>query len=181
MGVWTGAPATEIAAAVRKGEARAADIVAEHLDHIRSHDPVLRAFRAVREVRVLAEAISVDARADRDRLPLAGVPVAIKDNVAVAGEPMRAGSAATPATPAAADHPVVRRLRDAGAVVVGITMMPELGLFSTGDNAFGIGRNPWLDTVTPGGSSGGGAAAVGSGMVPVALGNDALGDRKSVV
>lgn len=114
----------------------------------------------VRADAALREADEVDARTDRAELPMAGVPVAIKDNVAVAGEPMRLGSACTPDTPQPRDHEIVRRLRAAGAVVVGITRVPELCVFGTTDSTFGITRNPWNLALTPGGSSGGSAAAV---------------------
>jgi amidase len=121
------------------------------------------------------EAEAIDARADRAELRLAGVPVAIKDNRRVAGEPMRVGSAALPDVPQDKDHPVVARLRAAGAVVVGQTNLPELAIYPCTDSAFGIARNPWDRRRTPGGSSGGAAAAVASAMVPVAQGNDGLG------
>ena len=175
MAEWAGRPATQIAAAVRAGEVTARAVVAEHLARIRVINGELGAFRVVREQRALAEAGAVDDRADRASLPLAGVPVAVKDNTAVAGEAPRTGSAATPAEPAVADHEVVRRLRAAGAVVVGLTSMPDLGIFPMGDSPYGIVRNPWRPDRTPGGSSGGAAAAVASGMVPVAQANDGLG------
>lgn len=175
MTEWLGRQATEIATAVRAGEVTARAVVAEHLARIRAIDGELGAFRVVREQRALAEADVVDARADRADLPLAGVPLAVKDNTAVAGEAARCGSAATPDEPAAADHEVVRRLRAAGAVVVGLSSMPELGLFPMDDSVYGIARNPWRPERTPGGSSGGAAVAVAAGMVPVAQGNDGLG------
>ena len=106
---------------------------------------------------------------------LAGVPIAIKDNIPVAGEPMRTGSVATSAEPQEADHPVVARLRAAGAVPVGLTSVPEMCVFGTTDSAYGITRNPWNPGRTPGGSSGGSAAAVAAGMVPVAHGADGMG------
>jgi amidase len=106
---------------------------------------------------------------------LAGVPVAIKDNVPVAGEPMRNGSTGTDPTPQARDHEIVGRLRAAGAVVVGLTRVPELCVFGATDSEFGLTRNPWDLTRTPGGSSGGSAAAIAAGMVPVAHGNDGMG------
>jgi amidase len=129
----------------------------------------------VRDVSATAEAAAVDADPARAALPLAGVPVAIKDNVPVAGEPMRNGSAATSAAPQPADHAVVARLREAGAVVVGITTVPELCVFGATDSVFGITRNPWDLDRTPGGSSGGSAAAVASGTVPVAHAADGMG------
>jgi amidase len=123
----------------------------------------------------LREADAVDERPDRAALPLAGVPIAIKDNVAVAGEPMRGGSTGSDPEPQQHDHEVVRRLRNAGAVVVGLTRVPELCIWGTTDSSFGITHNPWDTTRTPGGSSGGSAAAVASGTVPVAHGNDGMG------
>ena len=93
----------------------------------------------------------------------------------VAGEPMRDGSAGSDPTPQRIDHEVVRRLRQAGAVVVGITAVPELCVFGATDSTFGITRNPWNLDRTPGGSSGGSAAAVSAGMVAVAHGNDGMG------
>src|SRR5918997_1190527 len=143
MAEWLGCPATEIAAAVRAGDVTARAVVAEHLARIRAINDELHAFRVVREQHALAEADFVDARADRADLLLAGVPLAVKDNTAVAGEAPRCGSAATPDEPAAVDHEVVRRLRAAGAVVVGISSMPDLGLFPMDDSVYGIARNPW--------------------------------------
>jgi hypothetical protein len=168
MADWVGRTAVEIAAAVRAGDARARDVVAGHLDRIGKLNAELGAFVRVRPAAALSEAEEVDRRPDRDRLPLAGVPVAIKDNLPVAGEPMRSGSLAAPDVPQAKDHPVVARLRDAGAVVVGMTNLPELGIYPFTDSGFGIARNPWDRGRTPGGSSGGSAAAVAAALVPVA-------------
>ena len=117
----------------------------------------------------------MDARGDRASLVLAGVPIAIKDNIPVAGEPLRDGSAATSAHAQDSDHPVVSRLRAAGAIIIGLTRVPELCVFGTTDSVFGISRNPWNTDRTPGGSSGGSAAAVAAGIVPVAHGNDGMG------
>src|SRR5580698_412019 len=124
-----GRPTADIAAAVRAGEIEPRDVARQYLDRIADLDPALTAFRVVRTTdQILAEADAVAARPDRADLPLAGVPVAIKDNVEVAGEQMRNGSAASPETPNPVDHPVVARLRAAGAVVVGLTNVPELCL-----------------------------------------------------
>src|SRR5689334_25368934 len=128
------------------------------------------AFEACDAQRVLAEAGGVDARPDRFALPLAGVPVAVKDNVGVAGYATRHGSAATSAAPARRDDELVRRLRRAGAVVVGKTRMPELGIWGFTQSALGCTRNPLDPGLDPGGSSGGSAAAVAAGMVALALG-----------
>ena len=167
--------ATEIAEAVRRGDLDAADVVGAAVQRIVARDPRLGAFQVVRADKALAEARAVDARADRGELPLAGGPIAIKDTVPVAGEPMRNGSAASPADPQPVDHPVVARLRSAGAVVVGLTRVPELCVFGATDSSFGITRNPWDLGRAPGGSSGGSAAAVAAGMVPVAHAADGMG------
>jgi len=172
---WTGQTATQIAAAVRAGEVTAAEVVAEHLAHIADHEAELGAFVRVRAGAAVAEAAAVDTRPDRADLPLAGVPVSVKDVIPVAGEPMRAGSAATPATASGADHRLVTRLRAAGAVVVGLTNLPELAIYPFTDSAYGITRNPWDIARTAGGSSGGAAASVASGMVAAAHGTDGLG------
>lgn len=169
---WT---AREIAAAVQRGEVTPRDVVRDHLDLIGRVDPVVGAFVRVDGDRALAEAETLGANPELSRLPLAGVPIAVKGNTAVAGEPTRHGCAVTDATPARHDHEVVARLRAAGAIVVGVTRMPELGVWGTTDDAAGVTRNPWQLDRTAGGSSGGAAAAVASGMVPVAQGNDGMG------
>jgi amidase len=167
--------ATEIAAGVRSGRLSALELVAAALKRIAERDERLGAFQLVRAEKAAAEAAEVARRADLAQLPLAGVPIAIKDNVAVAGEPMRNGSPLTPDDPQPADHPVVARLRAAGAVAVGITRVPELCVFGATDSPFGITHNPWDPARTPGGSSGGSAAAVAAGMVPVAHAADGMG------
>lgn len=167
--------AVEIAAAVREGRSSARAGVEAALQRIEAVDAQVHAWQRVRVFAALREADAVDTHPDRAALPLAGVPVAIKDNVPVRGEPMRNGSAATDPGPQPDDHEIVRRLRAAGAVVVGMTRVPELCVFGTTDSTFGITRNPWQPDRTPGGSSGGSAAAVASGTVPIAHGNDGMG------
>lgn len=174
---WAGRSAGEIAEAVRKGVVSAAAIVEEHLGLIAERDQKIGAFRVVRQ-QAIDEARAVQERHDLATLPLAGVPVAVKDNLAVAGEATRNGSAATSKDPATEDHPAVARLRAAGAVVVGITNVPELCLVGFSDSVYGTARNPWDLTRTAGGSSGGSAAAVSAGMVPIALGNDGMGSLR---
>jgi amidase len=171
---WT---ATGIAEAVRSGRLTAADVLRESVRRIEERDGVLGAFQVVRREAAAREAEAVDA-GDKSGLPLAGVPVAIKDNIPVEGEPMRVGSIATDPFPQPADHPVVARLRDAGAVVVGITKVPELCVWGVTDSAYGVTRNPWDHALTPGGSSGGSAAAVASGQVPVAHAADGMGSLR---
>jgi amidase len=175
---WVGRTAAEIAAAVREKRATPHEVVAEHLERIERLDGRVGAFRVVRAKAALAEADQVASRGDLWELPLAGVPVAVKDNLAVRGESTRVGSAATPDTPAAEDHVTVARLRAAGAVVVGLTNVPELCIFGTTDGVHGTARNPWDPTRTAGGSSGGSAAAVAAGLVPIALGNDGMGSLR---
>jgi amidase len=175
---WVGRTAAEIAAAVREKRATPREVVAEHLARIELLDARVGAFRHLRTDAALAEADAVADRADLAELPLAGVPVAVKDNLSVRGESTRNGSAATTDTPAEHDHVTVARLRAAGAVVVGLTNVPELCVFGTTDGVHGTARNPWDTTRTAGGSSGGSAAAVAAGMVPLALGNDGMGSLR---
>ncbi|MBO4206197.1 amidase [Micromonospora echinofusca] len=175
MPTWVGATAKQIARAVRRGDASATQVVADHLDHIDRTDRELAAFRAVRGGEAITEAEKVDEQEDLANLPLAGVPVAVKENTPVAGLPTWNGSAAARTPVAEDDHEIVRRLRGAGAVIVGVTRMPELGLWGVTDDASAVTRNPWQPDRTPGGSSGGAAAAVAAGLVPIAHGNDGLG------
>ncbi|MFC4108816.1 amidase [Micromonospora zhanjiangensis] len=172
---WVGATAKQIARAVRRGDASATQVVADHLDHIARADREVSAFRVVRGGEAIVEAEKVDEQDDLANLPLAGVPVAVKENTAVAGLPTWNGSAAARSPVAEEDHEIVRRLRGAGAVIVGVTRMPELGLFAYTDDDTAVTRNPWQPDRTPGGSSGGAAAAVAAGLVPIAHGNDGLG------
>ncbi|MGI8760873.1 MAG: amidase [Jatrophihabitantaceae bacterium] len=167
--------AAEVAAAVRSGSLSARAATEAALARIEAADGPIGAFQRLRVFEALSEADAVDARPDRGELPLAGVPIAIKDNVPVAGEPMRVGSSGSDPAPQARDHPIVQRLRAAGAVVVGLTRVPELCVFGTTDSDFGVTHNPWDLARTPGGSSGGAAAAVAAGMVPLAHGNDGMG------
>jgi amidase len=175
-GRYVGETAVGIAAAVRAGRAAPTEVLEEHLERIAALDGRLGAFRLLRTEEARAEARALEGRDDLGRLPLAGVPVAVKDNIDLAGCPTRNGSAATGPEPAPADDELVRRLREAGALLVGKTNVPELGLWPfTESEAFGASRNPWSLDHTPGGSSGGSAAAVASAMVPVALAADGGG------
>ncbi len=173
-----GLPATEIARLVRSGEVTAVDVVRAHLDHLDAVDARIGAFRVVRREAALAEAHAIDTALTRFALPLAGVPVAVKDNVAVAGEVCTDGSPACPTGVEPRDHPVVTRLRKAGAVVIGITRAPELCLYASTDGPGAVRRHPWDTPRAPAGSSGGSAAAVASGAVPLAHGNDGMGSLR---
>ncbi len=161
---------------VRRGEVSARELVELALSRIARLDPELNAFVAVYAERALLEATQADARlrAGESR-PLLGVPVAVKDEIDIGGEITSHGTGAM-VTRAAADAEVVRRVRAAGGIVLGKTKMPELGLWPfTESVTWGVTRNPWDPERTPGGSSGGSAAAVAAGMVPVALGADGAG------
>src|SRR4051794_12050410 len=172
---WVGVTAKQIARAVRRGDTTATQVVADHLEQIAISEPQLNAFRVVRGGEAIVEAEKVDEQEDLANLPLAGVPIAVKENTAVAGLPTWNGSAAARTPIAEEDHEVVRRLRGAGAVILGVTRMPELGLWALTDDETAVTRNPWHVDRTPGGSSGGAAAAVAAGLVPIAHGNDGLG------
>ncbi|WP_042424135.1 amidase [Streptacidiphilus anmyonensis] len=166
----------ELAALLREGQLSSRAAVEEALARVKATQPTLNAFRRVRAEAALAEAEEADRRlAAGERLPLLGVPVAIKDDTDLAGEPTAFGCAgAFPS--AAADAEVVRRLRAAGAVVVGKTNTPEIGQWAfTEGRGFGATRNPWDLDRSPGGSSGGAAAAVAAGVVPAAIGSDGAG------
>ncbi|MFC7754309.1 amidase [Tsukamurella soli] len=176
-----GETAVAIAASVRAGDRTAVEATRAALDAIAATDSDVGAFRVVRREAALAEAAAVDSRTDRYALPLAGVPVAIKDNVDVAGERILdgvSGAAAAGIAPSSGDHPVVRRLRAAGAVVVGLTRVPELCLWGTTDDSDVITRSPARPGRTAGGSSGGSGAAVSAGHVPLAHGNDGMGSLR---
>jgi amidase len=171
-----GRTAVELAAAVRDGRVSPLEVVEAHLGRIAAVDPRIHAFQLVRPDVVREEARALATHPDLAGLPLAGVPVAIKDNVDLAGYPTRIGSLASSEAPVGDDDEQVRRLRQAGAVPIGKTTLPELGLWPfTETAAFGATRNPWSLDHTPSGSSGGSAAAVAAAMVPIALGNDGGG------
>jgi amidase len=162
--------------ALAEGEVTSRELVERALARIEATRPTLNAFRIVRAEAALAEADAADRElATGGRRPLLGVPVAVKDDMDVAGEPTAFGCrGAFP--PVAEDGEAVRRLRAAGAVIVGKTNTCELGQWPfTEGPAFGETRNPWHTGHTPGGSSGGSAAAVAAGLVPAALGSDGAG------
>jgi len=170
-----GPSAVEIAGDVRAGRRSARSAAEASLARIAEVDSQLNAFTIVLAEEALAEADAIDALPLGERGPLAGVPIAIKAENDVAGVVTTFGGRGN-STPAAADSEVVRRLRAAGAVVVGITAMPEFGQFPfTESVAHGVTHNPWALDRSTGGSSGGSAAAVASGCVPVALGGDGGG------
>src|ERR1700756_1782675 len=165
--------AGELASLIRARELSARALVQESLDRIEALDPRINAFTHVAAEPALAAAAAIRPG---DPRPFAGVPIAIKDNRPVAGLPITMGSDLFDNRVADHDAHVVRRLRDAGFIIVGKTTLPEMGILPTTESRrFGPTRNPWRLDRTPGGSSGGAAAAVAAGMVPLAHGNDGGG------
>jgi amidase len=170
------AGAAEHARLLADGVITAPALLDTYLDRIKRLNPVLRAYRVVLEDSARTEAAAAQRRLDAgERLPLLGVPVAIKDDVDVAGEITAMGTGGYGPVKIQ-DAEVVSKLRDAGAVILGKTAVPELCLWPfTESLTFGATRNPWDLERTPGGSSGGSAAAVAAGLAPVALGSDGGG------
>jgi amidase len=167
----------EQACLVRDGEVTSRELVDMSLERIERLDPKLNAFRCVLADSARRDADAADARrAAGDHAPLLGVPVAVKDNMDVAGELTCHGTSANE-RPATADAEVVKRLRAAGAVIVGKTNMPELAMWGhfTASQTYGPTRNPWNLERSSGGSSGGSAVAVAAGMVAAALASDGGG------
>lgn len=158
------------------GQTTSTELVRRSLTAIEASQPTLNAFRVVMAERALADAAAADrARAGGRYRPLLGIPIAVKDDVDVEGVPTRFGTVADP-PPATADSEVVRRLRAAGAIIVGKTNTCEFGQWPfTSGPGFGHTRNPWSADHSPGGSSGGSAAAVAAGLVPAAIGSDGAG------
>jgi aspartyl-tRNA(Asn)/glutamyl-tRNA(Gln) amidotransferase subunit A len=170
--------ASEIAGAVRAGSRRARDVVEEHLARIAERDGELHAFLTVtgEEARATADEVDRVVAAGGDPGPLAGVPIALKDNMCTRGVLTTCASRILDGWRPPYDATVVTRLRAAGAVVIGKTNLDEFAMGSSTENsAFGPTRNPHDLTRVPGGSSGGSAAAVAAGLVPVALGSDTGG------
>jgi amidase len=166
-------PAGELAGLVRAGDVTSRELTEAALARIEALDPDLNAFVHLDPDGALAAA---DGVGPGDPRPFAGVPIAVKDTAALAGMPYRVGSDMFGDFVPGHDAFVVRRLREAGFVVVGKTNLPEFGILPvTEPRRFGPTRNPWDPERTPGGSSGGAAAAVASGMVPLAHGSDGGG------
>jgi amidase len=157
-------------------EIGAVELLELTLQSIESSQPSLNAFRLLCPEAARAEALDAERRlAAGERLPLLGVPIAIKDDMDLAGEPTAFGCAGE-FEPCHEDGEVARRLRSAGAVIVGKTNTPEIGQWPfTEGPAFGATRNPWSLDHSPGGSSGGSAAAVAAGLLPAAVGSDGAG------
>src|SRR5690242_13460439 len=153
---WVGVSATRIARAVRRGDATATWVAVNHLDYAARVDGQLRALGVLRDGTAIAEAELVDDQPTLAHLSLAGVPVVVPQTVEVAGLPTARGLAWS-------DHEVVRRLRGAGAIVLGTA------------RTVATIRNPWRSDRVAGGSVGGAAAAVAGGLAPLAVGTDTRG------
>jgi amidase len=174
--------AGELAARIAARELSAREVVEAHLARIAEHNPHLNAV-----VRVLADdARAAAAEADRRVAaggplgPLHGVPVTIKENVDLAGTPTTFGVRALAGSVAAVDAPVVERLRAAGAIPIGRTNLPDMGLrVHTDSSLHGLTRNPWSPRHTAGGSSGGEASALAAGLTPLGVGNDIGGSLRN--
>lgn len=166
--------ARDIAADVRAGRRDPVQTVREHLARIARVDASVHAFTVIRREGALQDAAQL-TRADVTTLPLAGVPVAVKDSFDVAGLPTRHGSRATSPAPVERDTELVRRLRAAGAIVIGKTTMPELAIWPFTEGPGFATRNPLDPSLTCGGSSGGSAVAVATGMAALAVGTDSGG------
>jgi amidase len=168
--------AGELAALIRSGELTSSEVVEASLRRIDELQPSINAFTHVAYDSAVRDAAAISAG---DPRPFAGVPIAIKDNRPVAGMPLTLGSDLFGDFVPDHDAFFVRRLRDAGFVIVGKTALPEMGILPTCESRrHGPTANPWSLDRTPGGSSGGSAAAVAAGMVPIAHGNDGGGSTR---
>ena len=172
------ATALGLARAVADGALSPVALAELALDLAAAAEPVINAYVSFRREAALREAaqLEAEARAGRLRSSLHGVPIAVKDNMYLAGEPTYKGSRTTTGEPATVSAPMVERLVRAGTVVIGKTTTPEFGWKGTGISPLtGVTRNPWNQARNSGGSSAGSGATVGSGAVPIALGSDAGG------
>ena len=174
--------AVELAAMIRDREVSSREVIQAHLDRIETVNPYLNAIVRLLPDQALAAADAADRSvSDGTRLgPLHGVPFTVKENIDLAGTPTTQAIPALAEAVAAVDAPQVERLRAAGAIPIGRTNLPDLGLRVHTDSALhGLTRNPWNPQRTPGGSSGGEAAALATGMSPLGLGNDLGGSLRN--
>src|SRR3954469_14742561 len=168
-------PAGELAGLIRRGEFSARELVETSVRRIEALDGELGAFIDVDGEKAIEQAAGVGVD---DPRPFAGVPIAIKNNRAVLGWRLTLACDLLQDHIASYDTHVVRRFKEAGFVIVGTTNLPEFGILPVSEPRRRISRNPWDTDRTPGGSSGGAAAAVASGMVPLAHANDGGGSTR---
>lgn len=174
-------PAQDLLAAYRQRTLSPVEVTQAVLAHMERWEPHIRATYLLRPEHALAQARQSEARWLRGQPQglLDGVPVTIKENIATQGDPTPLGTAAVPLVPAAADAPPAARLREAGAVMVAKTTMPDYGMLSSGLSSFHpLSRNPWDVSKGPGGSSAGGGAAAAAGYGPLHIGTDIGGSLR---
>ncbi len=177
IGSWQPAEGlAEQARLIADGKMSAVDAVSAALDRAERSQSTINAFKLILRDEALAAAKIVDKQiAAGERKPLLGVPIAVKDDMDIAGHPTAFGCPGE-FEPKTEDGEMARRLRESGAIIIGKTNSPEIGQWSvTAGPAFGITRNPWNLDHTPGGSSGGASAAVAAGVLPAAVGSDGAG------
>ncbi len=173
--------ANELISAYRSRALSPVEVTRSVLAHMERWEPLLHASYLLRPELALAQARASEARWLRGAPCglLDGVPATIKENIATAGDPTPLGTAATDVTPASADAPPAARLREAGAVILCKTTMPDYGMLSSGLSSFhALTRNPWDLSKTPGGSSAGGGAAAAAGYGPLHIGTDIGGSLR---
>ncbi|QPN32617.1 amidase [Diaphorobacter sp. JS3051] len=173
--------ASELLAGYRSRQISPVDALLDVLSHVARWEPHLQATYLLRPEAALAQARQSEARWLRGAPcgPLDGVPVTLKDNIATQGDPTPLGTAALPLVPAAADAPPAARLREAGAVLLAKTTMPDYGMLSSGLSSFhALARNPWDLSKGPGGSSAGAGAAAAAGYGPLHVGTDIGGSLR---
>jgi amidase len=174
--------ATQIAADIRNKKVSSRQVVEAHLQRIAEVNPKINAIVRVLADEALAGADLADAavRAGEKLGPLHGVPMTVKENIDIAGYPTTQGVPALADAIPPADSPTVERIKAAGAIVIGRTNLPDLGLrIHTDSTLYGRTKNPWKSDRTAGGSSGGEGAALASGMSPLGLGNDIGGSLRN--
>ena len=173
--------ASELAEAIRNRECSSEEVVRAHLERIATVNPEMNAVTLVLEEEALAAARRADEEVAAGAAlgPLHGVPITVKENVDVLGTPTTQGIVMLSASMPRQDAPVVAHLRGAGAIPIGRTNLPDFSLrYHTDNDLHGATRNPWDASRTPGGSSGGEAAAIATGMSPLGVGNDMSGSLR---
>ncbi|MDI5919640.1 amidase [Halomonas sp. LR5S13] len=176
--------ATTLAALIKSGDVSSREVVDAHLGRIEAVNPMLNAVTVMLRTSAREAADAADVRrkkkGKRDLPPLHGVPITVKENIDCVGTPTTFGLAVNANALPEQDAPVIERMRAAGAILIGRTNMPEMGLRVSTSNPFrGLTRNPWNAQLTAGGSSGGEGSAVASGMSPLGIGNDIGGSLRN--